>query len=138
METITICGQYLTTTLTVDRVETDQDYRVDIYLTADIDGTAYRLDGILWRGAEFDWSFAEEPDNYEVEDTMEEVGEFLYSSEGLEFLRSAVRKAGYTFKADGSVYSPAELTMKLAFGNDPSNWPFNQSRQQSNKGGEHK
>jgi len=129
MEPITICGQYLTTTLTVDRVETDQDYRVDIYLTADIDGTPYRLDGILWRGSDFEFGFDEEPDNYEVEDAMEKVGEFFYSTKGIEFLRAAVRKAGYTFKADGSVYSPAELTMKLAFGNDPSKWPFNQARE---------
>lgn len=86
METITIHGQYQTITLTVDRVEVDQDYRVGIYLTAEIDDLAYRLDGILWRGAAFDWGFVEEPDTYEVEDAMEEAGEFLRSTKGIKFL----------------------------------------------------
>jgi len=106
MESITIHGQYLTIILTVDRVEADQDYRVGIHLTAEIDDLTYRLDGILWRGAEFDWGFAEEPDNYEVDDAMEEVGEFLHSTNGIKFLRDAVRNAGYTFNEDGAARKP--------------------------------
>lgn len=106
MEPITIHGQYLTTILTVDRVEADQDYRVDIYLTAEIDDLVYQLDGILWRGEEFDWGFAEEPNDYEIEDAFEDMGEYLNSPKGLEFLRNAVRTAGYMFREDGAIYRP--------------------------------